>query len=94
MAKPVSVAISRQERPAARWARTGVDDKNRSTCAATGVGESYVVDHLRDEAAVLVVDETGDVKKDTHTVGVSSSMTAFVDEFEQQLAITAAGECS
>lgn len=30
----------------------------------------YVVEHLHDEAAVLVVDETGDVKKGTHTVGV------------------------
>lgn len=31
---------------------------------------AYVVEHLHDEAAVLVVDETGDVKKGTHTVGV------------------------
>lgn len=30
----------------------------------------YVVEHLHDEAAVLVVDETGDVKKGAHTVGV------------------------
>jgi hypothetical protein len=30
----------------------------------------YVVEHLHDEAAVLVVDETGDVKKGIHTVGV------------------------
>ncbi|MFD1516987.1 IS701 family transposase [Pseudonocardia yunnanensis] len=30
----------------------------------------YVVEHLHDDDAVLVVDETGDVKKGTHTVGV------------------------
>lgn len=30
----------------------------------------YVLEHLGDEDAVLVVDETGDVKKGTHTVGV------------------------
>ncbi|MEV0991123.1 IS701 family transposase [Streptomyces sp. NPDC049949] len=30
----------------------------------------HVVEHLHDEAAVLVVDETGDVKKGPHTVGV------------------------
>ncbi|MFF4770266.1 transposase, partial [Streptomyces sp. NPDC001255] len=33
----------------------------------------YVVEHLYDGAAVLVVDETGDVKKGTHTVGVRGS---------------------
>lgn len=30
----------------------------------------YVVEHLHDDGAVLVVDETGDVKKGTGTVGV------------------------
>jgi len=30
----------------------------------------YVQEHLHDEGAVLVVDETGDVKKGIHTVGV------------------------
>jgi SRSO17 transposase len=30
----------------------------------------YVVEHLHDERAVLVVDETGDVKKGTGMVGV------------------------
>jgi SRSO17 transposase len=30
----------------------------------------YVVEHLHDDRAVLVVDETGDVKKGTGTVGV------------------------
>ncbi|WP_306192845.1 MULTISPECIES: transposase, partial [unclassified Streptomyces] len=35
----------------------------------------YVVEHLHDEQAVLVVDETGDVKKGTHTVGVQRQYT-------------------
>jgi hypothetical protein len=30
----------------------------------------YMLEHLHDEDAVLIVDETGDVKKGTHTVGV------------------------
>lgn len=35
----------------------------------------YVVEHLHDDAAVLVVDETGDVKKGTATVGVQRQYT-------------------
>ena len=35
----------------------------------------YVVEHLHDEAAVLVVDETGDLKKGTRTVGVQRQYT-------------------
>jgi SRSO17 transposase len=35
----------------------------------------YVVDHLADPGAVLVVDETGDLKKGTHTVGVQRQYT-------------------
>nr|WP_307631088.1 transposase [Streptomyces turgidiscabies] len=35
----------------------------------------YVVEHLHDETAVLVVDETGDVKKGTHTVAVQRQYT-------------------
>src|SRR5690554_1943125 len=31
---------------------------------------SYVIEHLRDEEAVLVLDETGFLKKGTHSVGV------------------------
>jgi len=31
---------------------------------------TMVIDHVGDTDAVLVVDETGDVKKDSHTVGV------------------------
>ncbi|MFE9546736.1 MULTISPECIES: transposase [unclassified Streptomyces] len=36
----------------------------------------YVVEHLRDKAAVLVMDETGGVKKGNHTVGSSASTAA------------------
>ncbi|GGT21665.1 hypothetical protein GCM10010271_26200 [Streptomyces kurssanovii] len=39
----------------------------------------YVVEDLHDEAAVLVVDETGDVKKGTHTVGVQRQYTGTPD---------------
>lgn len=42
----------------------------------------YVVDHLHDEAAVLVVDETGDVKKGTHTVGVQRQYTGTAGRIE------------
>jgi SRSO17 transposase len=35
----------------------------------------YLVDHLDDPAAVLVVDETGDLKKGSHTVGVGRQYT-------------------
>lgn len=44
----------------ARWDADRVRDDVRE----------YVLERLRDEDAVLVVDETGDVKKGTHTVGV------------------------
>lgn len=42
----------------------------------------YVVEHLRDEAAVLVVDETGDVKKGIHTVGVQRQYTGTAGRIE------------
>ncbi|MFF3615177.1 IS701 family transposase [Streptomyces sp. NPDC002580] len=42
----------------------------------------YVVEHLRDDAAVLVVDETGDVKKGTHTVGVQRQYTSTAGRIE------------
>jgi DDE superfamily endonuclease len=35
----------------------------------------YVVENLHDEAAVLVVDETGDLKRGIHTVGVQRQYT-------------------
>ncbi len=39
----------------------------------------YVVDHLRDPGAVLVVDETGDLKKGTATVGVQRQYLGTAD---------------
>lgn len=44
----------------AKWEADAVHDDIRE----------YVVEHLHDPDAVLVVDETGDVQKGTHTVGV------------------------
>jgi SRSO17 transposase len=46
----------------ARWDTEGVRDDLRD----------YVTEHLGDPDAVLVVDETGDLKKGAHTVGVAS----------------------
>src|SRR3954454_14294311 len=46
---------------------------SRAVWDTDGVAEElrdYVVDHLGDPGAVLVIDETGDLKKGTHTVGV------------------------
>jgi SRSO17 transposase len=42
----------------------------------------YVVDHLADPDAVLVVDETGDLKKGTHTVGVQRQYTPTAGRIE------------
>ncbi|MFJ6645925.1 IS701 family transposase [Streptomyces sp. NPDC091290] len=42
----------------------------------------YVVEHLHDEAAVLVVDETGDLKKGTYTVGVQRQYTGTAGRIE------------
>lgn len=39
----------------------------------------YIADHLGDPAAVLVVDETGDLKKGVHTVGVQRQYTGVSD---------------
>lgn len=43
---------------------------------------SYVVEHLGDRAAVLVVDETGDVKKGTMTVAVQRQYTGTAGRVE------------
>jgi SRSO17 transposase len=43
---------------------------------------AFVVDHLADPAAVLVVDETGDVKKGVHTVGVQRQYTGTAGRIE------------
>lgn len=54
------------------WDADGVRDDVRE----------YVVEHLHDDAAVLVVDETGDVKKGTHTVGVQRQYTGTAGRIE------------
>ncbi len=56
----------------ASWDTDGVRDDLRS----------YVVDHLGDPDAVLVVDETGDVKKGTATVGVQRQYTGTAGRIE------------
>ena len=43
---------------------------------------SYVVEHLGDPAAVLIVDETGDVKKGTMTAGVQRQYTGTAGRIE------------
>lgn len=42
----------------------------------------YVVEHLHDKVAVLVVDETGDLKKGAHTVGVQRQYTGTAGRIE------------
>jgi SRSO17 transposase len=57
----------------------------------------YIVEHLGDQDAVLVVDETGDLEKGTHTVGVQRQYTGTAGRIENaQVAVyltyaTAAG---
>jgi SRSO17 transposase len=42
----------------------------------------YVVDHLGDPQATLIIDETGDLKKGTHTVGVQRQYTGTAGRVE------------
>ena len=56
----------------AKWDADAVRDDMRD----------YVVDHLHDDQAVLVVDETGDVKKGTGTVGVQRQYTGTAGRIE------------
>ncbi len=56
----------------AKWDDGGVRDDLRG----------YVVDRLGSQDAVLVVDETGDVKKGTHTVGVQRQYTGTAGRVE------------
>jgi len=42
----------------------------------------YVVDHFGDPGAILVVDETGDLKKGTHTVGTQRQYTGTAGRIE------------
>ncbi len=52
----------------------------------------YVLEHLADEQAVLVVDETGDLKKGTHTVGVQRQYTGTAGRIENaQVAVLLRG---
>jgi SRSO17 transposase len=43
---------------------------------------AYVVEHLGDPEAVLVIDETGDLKKGTTTVGVQRQYTGTAGRIE------------
>ena len=56
----------------AKWDADAVRDDLRS----------YVVDHLGDQDAVLVVDETGDVKKGSCTVGTQRQYTGTAGRIE------------
>ena len=56
----------------AMWDEDGVRDDVRA----------YVVEHLGDPQAVLVVDETGDLKKGTQTVGVKRQYTGTAGRVE------------
>jgi SRSO17 transposase len=56
----------------ARWDAEAVRDDLRG----------YVVDHFADPDAILVVDETGDVKKGTHSVGVQRQYTGTAGRIE------------
>lgn len=56
----------------AKWDADAVRDDLRS----------FVVEQLQDEDAVLVVDETGDLKKGTHTVGVQRQYTGTAGRVE------------
>jgi len=56
----------------ARWDADGVRDDVRS----------YVIEHLGDPGAVLVVDETGDLKKGTGTAGVQRQYTGTAGRIE------------
>jgi SRSO17 transposase len=56
----------------ARWDTDGVAEDLRN----------YVIDHLGDPGAVLVIDETGDVKKGSRTVGVQRQYTGTAGRIE------------
>jgi SRSO17 transposase len=56
----------------ASWDQDGVRDDLRG----------YVIEHLGDPDAVLVIDETGDVKKGEHTVGVQRQYTGTAGRIE------------
>lgn len=74
----------------AEWAGDATPDGmqhllGRATWDADAVRDDlreYVVEHLHDPDAVLVVDETGDVKKGTATVGVQRQYTGTAGRIE------------
>ncbi|PYC87578.1 IS701 family transposase [Streptomyces tateyamensis] len=74
----------------AEWAGEATPDGmqhllNRAKWDADAVRDDlrdYVVEHLHDDQAVLVVDETGDVKKGSHTVGVQRQYTGTAGRIE------------
>ncbi len=74
----------------AEWAREATPDGmqyllGRAKWDADRVRDDvreYVVEHLHDEQAVLVVDETGDVKKGSRTVGVQRQYTGTAGRIE------------
>ncbi|MET7886327.1 transposase, partial [Streptomyces avermitilis] len=61
------------------WAgETASHGMQRLLCRASWNADAvreYVVEHLHDKPTVLVVDETGDVKKSTYTVGAQRQYT-------------------
>ena len=50
--------------------------------AALRAVQRYILDHLGDPGAVLVIDETGDVKKGTATAGVQRQYTGTAGRIE------------
>jgi SRSO17 transposase len=54
------------------WDHDGVRDDLRA----------YLVERLGDSEAVLVIDETGDLKKGTQTVGVQRQYTCGLDQHQ------------
>jgi SRSO17 transposase len=64
---------------------------NRASWDTDGVRDDlrvYVTEHLGDSDAVLVVDETGDLKKGAHTVGVQRQYTGTAGRIENaQIAV-------
>jgi SRSO17 transposase len=68
----------------AAWDHDGVRDDLRA----------YLVEHLGDPGAVLVVDETGDLKKGTQTVGVQRQYTGTAGRVENaQVAVLLVYAC-
>ena len=68
---------------AAAWDETGIQDDLRG----------YVLDHFADRGAVLVADETGDLKRETMTLGAQRQYTGTAGRTENAVAgvLTLAG---